>query len=123
MQSLPLRKEDLLKYRNDRDIVHKTALQVQKDFATFGFDVQLPVDLHFAYDDLFDQLSPVIRHLLAINATKLYSLLYTIDLSENAIHKGLSEMSDMEIHEAITHLVLERELKKVLTRAYFSRNF
>ncbi len=121
MDSLPLRKEDLPRYQNDRDIVRKTALQVIKDFNTFGFEIDFPDDLLQAYDSLFDQLAPVIKSLLSTQAAKLYALLYTIDLSEAAIQQGLNEMEGSEIHDSITHLILERELKKVLTKEFFSR--
>ena len=122
MNSLPIRKEDLDKYRNDAEIVHKTALQIIKDFAQFSFDISFPVDLNIAYINLFEQLSPAIKDLLNTNITKLYSLLYCIDLNENNIKNGMKDMVDVPLHEVITHLVLERELKKVITRDYFNKN-
>jgi hypothetical protein len=122
MNSLPIRKEDLDKYRNDAEIVHKTALQVIKDFAQFNFDISFPVDLNMAYVDLFEQLSPAIKDLLNTNITKLFSLLYCIDLNEKTIKNVTNDMADVPLHEVITHLVLERELKKVITRDYFSKN-
>lgn len=120
MSSLPFKKEDLKKYHNDRDIVAQTARQVMKDFSTFGYDVEFPETLEMAYDSLFEQLAPVIEELLNRDASKLFSLLYTIDLSELKIRQELSEMKTLDIHNVITHLILDRELKKVLTRKYFS---
>jgi len=38
-------KGDLKNYRDDKEIVKKTALQVRKDFAQYGFDIELPQDL------------------------------------------------------------------------------
>jgi len=112
-------KQDMLKNQRDKEIVHKTALQVIKDFSAFGFDISFPDDLTMAYDDLFDQLTLAVKDLLDQNASKLFSLLYTIDISEAAVSKGLKEMETLPAHDAITHLILERELKKVLTREYF----
>lgn len=114
--------KDIDRYRNDREIVRKTALQIIKDFNRFGIEVQFPDDLRLAYTDLFAQLSPIIRDLLTSSHTTLYSLLYTIDLNEHSVAKGITEMQDMEMYEVISHLLLERELKKVITREYFSRN-
>ncbi len=119
---VPLSGDDINRYRNDREIVRKTALQIIKDFDRFRIEVQFPGDLHMAYDDLFAQLSPVIQNLLNTSHSTLYALLYTIDLNERAIVKGVTEMANLEIHEVISHLLLERELKKVITREYFSRN-
>jgi hypothetical protein len=122
MSYLPLKKEDLQKYHNDKESVRKTALQIMKDFAGFGFSIEFPEDLRMAYDELFDQLSPVITEMIKTNISKLYSLLYCIDLNEAAIKKGVAEMKNLPLNDVITHLILERELKKVLTREYFSNN-
>ena len=119
---LHLKRVDLQKYHDDQETVRRTALQVIKDFASYGFRIEFPEDLKMAYDDLFDQLSPVIADMVNTNISKLYSLLYCIDLNEAAIQKGLHEMKDMALHDVITHLILERELIKVLTRKFFSKN-
>ena len=119
MELIP--RKELLKRQRDRDIVHKTALQVIKDFSQFGYDIQFPEDLHMAYDELFDQLTVTVKILLDENAQKLFSLLYTIDISESSVRKGLREMSELPVNDALTHLILERELKKVLTREFFSK--
>jgi hypothetical protein len=121
MNNIPIHSEDLVKYYNDADIVHKTALQVIKDFNQFGFEIIFPDDLNMAYHELFNQLTPRIKDLLGTDMSKLFSLLYFIDLNENAIKKGLHELTDIPLEEVITHLLLERELKKVITREYFKR--
>lgn len=120
--SFPITREDLIQYHNDEQVVRKTADQVIKDFAQFGIDIIFPGDLHMAYNDLFDQLAPHIRFLIRENQTKFYSLLYRIDLNESTIQKGSHTMSDLPLYDVITHLILERELMKVLTRIYFSKN-
>ena len=122
MPKLHLKRVDLQKYHGDQEIVRKTALQVIKDFAGYGFCIEFPEDLKMAYNDLFDQLSPVIADMINTNISKLYSLLYCIDLDEAGIQKGMHEMKDLALHDVITHLILERELIKVLTREFFSRN-
>jgi len=122
MDKFLAKKGDLEKYKNNSEIVRKTSLQIRKDFAQFGFEIELPENIHLAYNTLFDQLSPLIEKMLNESISKLYSILYCIDLNEIAIQKGISEMSNLKVHDAITHLILERELKKVITREYFSRN-
>lgn len=115
-------KEDFLKHQNDKEIVKKTAQQVVKDFALFNIDLQFPDDLSMAYNELFDQLTQIVASLLDKNATKLYSILYQIDLSEASIRKGVDEMEQLPLNDTITHLILERELKKVLTREFFKKD-
>jgi hypothetical protein len=122
MNNLPVTKEELDRYHNDREIVHLTSLQVIKDFARFGYDIEFPADLCYAYDDLFNQLVTAIRELLANDLSKLYALLYAIDVNETTIKKEVALRMDMPFNDVITHLILERELKKVITREYFSRN-
>jgi hypothetical protein len=122
MSFYPLKKEDLSKYYDDKEIVRKTALQVLKDFSSFGFSIDFPGDLRIAYNELFDQLTPVIAEMINSNISKLYALLYCIDLNEASIAKGVMEMKDLSLNDVITHLILERELKKVLTREFFSKN-
>ena len=122
MDKFLAKKKDLERYKNNSEIVRKTSLQIRKDFAQFGFEIELPENIHLAYNSLFDQLSPLIEKMLNESISKLYSILYCIDLNEIAIKKGISEMSSLKVHDAITHLILERELKKVITREYFSRN-
>jgi len=114
-------KGELEEYKSDSEIVRKTGLQIRKDFAQFGFEIDLPENVHLAYNTLFDQLSPLIEKMLNESISKLYSILYCIDLNEITIQEGISEMSSLKVHDAITHLILERELKKVITREYFSR--
>ena len=121
MSELSLNYEKLDKYRNDADIVHKTSLQLIKDFAQFGFDINFPVNLNLAYQELFNQLIPTLKDLMNTEMTRLYSLLYYIDLNESMIKKGIKEMPDMPMEEVIAHLLLERELKKVITREHFKK--
>lgn len=114
-------KEDFLKSKKDEEIVRKTAEQVVKDFSLYGLSIDFPVNLQMAYEELFEQLTVIVEGLLQENPTRLYSLLYSIDISEKVISKGLLEMEELPAHDAITHLILERELKKVLTREYFKK--
>ena len=121
MDKYLINKTELEQYKRDKEIVRKTGVQVKKDFAQFGFDIDLPENLNLAYNTLFDQLSPLIQVMLDENISRLYSLLYCIDLNETVINKGIAEMNNLPVHDAITHLILERELKKVITREYFSK--
>jgi hypothetical protein len=122
MNELSLNREKLEIYRNDVDIVHKTALQVIKDFAQFGYEKNFPADLNLAYQDLFHQLLPTLRELMNIDMTRFYSLLYYIDLNEHSIKKGIKEMDEIPLEEVLAHLLLERELKKVITREHFKKS-
>jgi hypothetical protein len=111
----------LAKYRDNSEIIRKTALQVIKDFNQFGLDVDFPDDLQYAYPVLFNQLLLHVTEMMNSDIRKLYALLYRIDIHENTIRKKTEEQSEKELTEIITILILERELKKVILRDYFSK--
>lgn len=111
----------LAKYRDNSEIIRKTTLQVIKDFNQFGMEVNFPDDLQYAYPALFNQLHLHVSELINSNIKKLYALLYRIDIHENAIRKKVKEQSGNELTEIITALILERELKKVILKDYFSK--
>ncbi|MGD2035508.1 MAG: hypothetical protein PVF73_10660 [Bacteroidales bacterium] len=122
MDSYLTNKTELDRYKKDQEIIRKTALQISKDFAQFGYEIIIPKNVHFVYSSLFDQLAPIVQDMLNENISRLYTVLYCIDLNEKTIQKGISEMNNLPVYDAITHLILERELKKVITREYFSTN-
>ena len=105
--------------KKEEKFVLLTAEQVRKDFAMFGMEVQFSGNVNFAYTELFDQLLVFIDKLLSEDSEKLMSLLYQIDLSEKELSKKDPNIEFETIPEIITHKILERELKKVLLRAYF----
>lgn len=110
----------LKEQRNNEEIIRKTAEQIIKDFALFGMAIEFPSDMNYAYYDLFDQLHNHIEHMWETDNNILVSLLYRIDLSEKAIWQKKDVYPDVPVTKIITELTIERELKKVLTREYFS---
>jgi hypothetical protein len=110
---------EIARLRNDEKIVEQTARQVIKDFALFGMEVSFPENIHWAYDELFEQLKIHVHNLLETNNKLLLSLLYQIDVSERLIREKSTEKPECILSETITDLILERELKKVITRNYF----
>jgi hypothetical protein len=57
--------------------------------------------------------------MLEANNKLLLSLLYQIDVSERLIRERSADKPDIVLSDIITDLILERELKKVITRNYF----
>lgn len=106
-------------YHSNEALVRETADQIILDFERYGIEINFPENLHFAYDELYDQLLPELNQLLAANNEKIMAMLYAIDVSEALINKEANEHPTKNLPEVITHLILEREFKKVLTRYYF----
>lgn len=106
-------------YYNNEKFVRETASQIILDFERFGIEIQFPENLHFAYDELFNQLLPEIENLLNTNQERLMAMLYAIDVSETLIKRKANLNPEKNFADLITDLTLDREFKKVLTRNYF----
>ena len=82
-------------------------------------EVYFSGNISLAYEELFEQLKVYIEELLNHNYEKLMALLYQIDVTQKELTQKDSKHNFKTIPEIITHKILERELKKVLTREYF----
>ncbi len=110
---------EIEKFKYNELIIKETALQVIKDFASFGMEVNFPGDISYAYESLYFQLTRIIAELLQREPEKLSALLYQIDLDESRLQSQPELFSE---HEFISGMILEREFFKVLTRHYFRNN-
>jgi hypothetical protein len=119
MKNKLLPASEIEKLRMNEQIIRDTALQVIKDFTSFGMDVSFPPDISYAYDILFLQLKIFIAELMEREPEKLSALLYQIDLDENKIKSEPELFTDVEY---ISEMILEREFLKVLTRYYFKNH-
>lgn len=110
---------NIASYHNNEQLVKETAEQIILDFERYGIEIHFPENLHYAYDELYAQLLPEISTLLSGNSEKIMAMLYAIDVSEKAIKQEAYIHPEKELSDVITHLILEREFKKILTRHYF----
>ena len=119
---------DLVKVRPElqetpdhRPLIAATAGQINKDFSTFGKDIFKFV-IPSTWDELFDQLRPVIHLMVKNEEHKLVQIFYRIDLSENLLRQTLAASPFEEAVDQISVLIIRRELKKVLYRIRYSSN-
>ena len=117
--SLKLQLSQLLTFHNQLNIIQETADQTIKDFDAFGYEIIFSGKEESAYEELFKQLSPLIESLINNNYKKLMNVLYRIDVAEDVINQELKNNNPSEFAAIITKIVLERELKKVVTRNYY----
>ncbi|MBT6438128.1 MAG: hypothetical protein HOB26_04315 [Flavobacteriales bacterium] len=117
--SLKLELSQLLTFHNQLNIIQETADQTIKDFDAFGYEIIFSGKEESAYEELFKQLSPLIESLINNNYKKLMNVLYRIDVAEDVINQELKNNNPSEFAAIITKIVLERELKKVVTRNYY----
>jgi hypothetical protein len=101
------------------DLIHQTARQIQKDFAEFGMEVTFSGNLETAYDELFDQMHAHVKVMVEKNFHSVFNFLYRIDLSEKTILQAEVDYPEYTKVEVMCHLIIQREIKKVLIRNYF----
>ena len=113
----------LEKYRHDLAIVRETAAQVMKDFGVLGLEIRFSGDPFSAYEELKDQIAPVLFELFQNDRSRFQSLLYRIDLSEAKFRKLLGEQPHSDFSYNLADMILQREFQKVLACSFAPNNF
>jgi hypothetical protein len=126
--------QNIAQLLNKENIINETIAQIQKDFGMYNINIQFDGNIETAYEQLMASLAVEITQLLSHDKSKLQSILYRIDLSEKVIKKALQHtlannnqtlISNSNTNnfknqqKIISHEIIVRELKKVLTRNYF----
>lgn len=107
-------------YFNHEPIIELTRIQILKDFEGIGETLNL--NQCKSHKELFNQLFPLIAYFIQTHHQKLMNVLYRIDVSEQVIQKKLNEQPNLQADIILAHLIIEREMRKVITRLYFSEN-
>jgi hypothetical protein len=111
---------ELSAYYNRTDLLEKVVEQLKKDFNWFSFEITFKGDQESPYQELYNQILPLIDELLNDDYPKLMAMLYRIDLDEEFLNRKLKENSQADTDEVITDLILKRELQKVIIRDMYS---
>lgn len=104
------------------DLIQKTADQIIKDFAEFGMEVTFSGQTEQFYPELFQQVHILVEELLANDHNRFLAMLYRIDISSKEVANYQQMMPHNNKSQAITTLIIHRELKKVMTREYFKHH-
>jgi hypothetical protein len=111
---------ELSAYYNRTDLLEKVVEQLKKDFNWFSFEITFKGDQESPYQELYNQILPLIDELLNDDYPKLMAMLYRIDLDEEFLNRKLKENSQADTDEVISDLILKRELQKVIIRDMYS---
>lgn len=114
MDTKPLPQSD---YSQHLPYLRLTAEQIIKDFGFFGHQITFSGNAESAYQELYEQIIPLVRHLVEKDFAAFCSLLYRIDLGEELVRKLMHKSDDF--CGEITHQILRRELQKVVLRSHF----
>lgn len=116
---LPVTSAHLDVFAQRIDLLQQVVAQLNKDFQLSGFEVNFTGDTTNAYQELTDQLVPVIDYMLEHQTERFWSLLYGIDISEQRVREVLfgEEANSLQ---RLTDLILKRELQKVVIRNHYA---
>ncbi|HZK93709.1 MAG TPA: hypothetical protein VFC67_05835 [Prolixibacteraceae bacterium] len=106
-------------FLNKEDIVQETADQIVKDFGMFGIEISFSGNTQNAYHELHQQLINQISVYLDKDYSRLMSVLYQVDITEQEIARASKELPHYNDLEVLAHQVIFRDLKKVLFRRYY----
>ena len=101
------------------DLIRKTAAQIIKDFAEFGFEVSFSGDVEGFYNEVFAQMKEHNVVIMGEHYSQFLNFLYRIDVTEEQVAVYQREMGDVSYEDALTELIIHREMKKVMIREYF----
>lgn len=120
--SLPIPKlDELQEYYNRHDLLEKVVAQIQKDFNWFSLEIKFSNKPELsAYQELYQQILPLIEEMLNDDYIKLMSILYRIDIDEDFLNRKLRETPNADTDEVITDLIIKRELQKVIIKQMYS---
>lgn len=112
---------EIKKYRVNNEIVLETAKQITKDFAKYNLDIAFSEEIKFVYAELFSQLKDQLADLIAVDYGRVMSLLYQIDINENALKYLNKQNPDIAQQELMAELIIRREMQKVVTHLYLKK--
>jgi hypothetical protein len=112
---------DITPYFERELLVSETAAQIIKDFEQFNLPVAFSGNVLTAYAELHSQLTLHLQGLLSKQAGVLMNLLYKIDVNEMQAQSvfGITQLSERA--DALSKLIIKRELQKVVIRNYYSK--
>jgi len=110
---------ELVPYYHRKDLLEKVVIQLKKEFNWVSLEINFVGKDITPYQELYQQVLPLIDDLLNNDYIKLLSLLYRIDIEEDFLNKKLKVNPHADTDEIITDLILKRVLQKVIIREMY----
>lgn len=99
------------------DLVSLVWAQIQKDFSLEAMVIS--EGQVSSLDEIFEQVYPEVAKFIKYDFNALMRLLYRIDINELSVKKQMDLMPD-DTANAISTLIVKREIQKVVLRKQFS---
>jgi hypothetical protein len=95
----------------DKELIRQLQEQLQK------------VDLILAHQESYEQLRSalfmIINTLITTDFSRLVSILYRLDISENKLRVALSKAGEQTAGEVIAEMIIERQIQKIQARELY----
>jgi hypothetical protein len=114
-------KIDLNGYKTRKEVLEKLICQINKDLE-LRVDIEWDVHGNNLYQAILDKLAPVIERLIRQGNGRVEQLLYKIDVSEMKVKEAIDSAVETDPAIIFTHLILERELQKVVFRMMYGKS-
>lgn len=121
MKATTTDKIDLNGYKTRKEVLEKLIRQINKDLE-LRVDIEWDVDGNNLYQAILDKLAPVIERLIRQGNGRVEQLLYKIDVSEMKVKEAIDSAVETDPAIIFTHLILERELQKVVFRMMYGKS-
>jgi|TARA_Y100000385_G_C13109780_1_gene652065 hypothetical protein len=114
-------KIDLNGYKTRKEVLEKLLQQINKDLE---LNLQIEWEKYgtLLYQEIIDQVAPVIEKLIRQGNGRVEQLLYKIDVSELKVKEAIDSASETNPAVIFTHLIIERELQKVVFKLVYSKS-
>ncbi len=116
----PVPYNSAIKLVNSHKVIFKQCVaQIAKDL---DLDEDWFSSKQYNLDEMYNVLFPIVQHKITVSASGFQHLLYRIDIDEALLQKELSSGAHQNLETMLTGLIVEREVKKVITRNVLSGN-
>lgn len=111
---------DLNGYKNRKDIIEKVVSQINKDL-NLDIAIEFTDSKTSYYEELLAEIKPKLSRIIYEGRGQLEQILYKIDVPERKVKNALDSSVETDPAVIFSHLILERELQKVVFRILYSK--
>jgi hypothetical protein len=117
-----IRNTNLESFIDKKEIINALINQISKDLGMYGIELHFEENIKITYQILHNELVSKIEKLFKNDSSRLFSILYRVDISEKDLALAGFELPDYNHTEIVAHQIIKRELKKVLIRKFYKND-
>ena len=117
-----IQNNNLESFIDKKEIISALIVQISKDLGMYGIELHFEENIKITYQILHIELVSKIENLFKNDSSRLFSILYRVDISEKDLALAGFELPDYNHTEIVAHQIIKRELKKVLLRKFYKND-